>query len=100
MTEDKERLGIKSSRSERQPATYITIHRPRILDDGYAQLSLLHTKALKGTVRVKFVNEQVCVYTRSNFVSNSSTVCFDLLSIIKCLHRYVCFGSLLLSALF
>lgn len=45
--------------SDRRPATYITIHRAKILDDGYTQLSLLHTKALKGTIRVKFVNEQV-----------------------------------------
>lgn len=59
VTEEKEKLGIKHSRSDRQPATYITVHRAKILEDGYAQLSLLHMKALKGTIRVKFVNEQV-----------------------------------------
>ena len=63
MTEEKERLGIVNSRFDRRPATYITIHRARILDDGYAQLSLLLMKALKGTIRVKFVNEQVHAYT-------------------------------------
>ena len=57
--EDKEKLGIDNSRSVRSTATYITVHRTKILDDGYAQLSLLNTKALKGTIRVKFVNEQV-----------------------------------------
>ena len=57
--EDKERLGLSKSQSDRRPATYITVHRGRILDDGYTQLSLLATNALKGTIRVKFVNEQV-----------------------------------------
>ena len=61
VTEEKERLGLKTSRSDRKPATYVTVHRTKILDDGYAQLSLLHMKALKGTIRVKFINEQVHV---------------------------------------
>ena len=65
--EEKERLGIKTSRSARQPATYVTVHRARILDDGYAQLSLLHMKALKGTIRVKFVNEQVHVHVYDTY---------------------------------
>lgn len=59
MSEDKERMGIVSIRSSRNPATYITIHRKKVLDDGYAQLSLIHTNSLKGTIRVKFINEQV-----------------------------------------
>ena len=59
VTEDKEKLGMLFSRTDQRPATYITIHRTKILDDGYAQLSLLHMTALKGTIRVKFVNEQV-----------------------------------------
>ena len=64
ISEDKERLGIVSSRYDRNITTYVTVHRTKILDDGYAQLSLLPMKALKGIIRVKFVNEQVriCEY--------------------------------------
>ena len=72
--EEKERLGIKTSRSDRQPATYITIHRAKILDDGYAQLSLLHMKALKGTIRVKFVNEQVHRHVYQMYCTTSMTL--------------------------
>ena len=57
--EDKEGLGLSRAHSDRRPATYITIHRGHVLEDGYAQLSLLPTGILKGTIRVKFVNEQV-----------------------------------------
>ena len=55
---DKRSLGLLD-RSHQQPATYITIQRSRILEGGYEQLSSLSVKALKGIVRVKFVNEQV-----------------------------------------
>ena len=41
------------------PATYITIHRNRLLEDGYNQLVSVSTPNMKGVVRVKFVNEQV-----------------------------------------
>ena len=68
VTEEKERLGLKTSRSDRQPATYVTVHRTKILDDGYAQLSLLHMKALKGTIRVKFINEQVYVHVHHTYM--------------------------------
>ncbi len=39
--------------------TLITVHRANLVEDGYRQLSLLATDALKGIIRVKFVNEQV-----------------------------------------
>eukprot|EP00095_Tigriopus_kingsejongensis_P002315 snap_masked-scaffold347_size200506-processed-gene-0.2 protein:Tk02315 transcript:snap_masked-scaffold347_size200506-processed-gene-0.2-mRNA-1 annotation:"ubiquitin-protein ligase e3b isoform x1" len=39
-------------------STVITIHRNRLVEDGYRQLSTLTSKALKGVIRVKFVNEQ------------------------------------------
>jgi hypothetical protein len=68
ITEEKERLGIKTSRSDRQPATYVTVHRAKLLDDGYMQLSLLHMKALKGTIRVKFINEQVHVHVYHTYI--------------------------------
>ena len=57
--EDRQRLGLSRSQFDRRPASYITVHRSRILEDGYAQLSVLPVEALKGTVRVKFINEQV-----------------------------------------
>ena len=56
---DRQRLGLSRSRSQPQPATYITCHRGRILEDGYTQLSFLSADALKRAVKVKFVNEQV-----------------------------------------
>uniref|UniRef100_A0A1I7X268 HECT-type E3 ubiquitin transferase n=1 Tax=Heterorhabditis bacteriophora TaxID=37862 RepID=A0A1I7X268_HETBA len=40
------------------PATLITVVRNRLVEDGYRQLSLLSTRALKSTIRVKFVNQQ------------------------------------------
>jgi len=38
-------------------STLITIQRGRIVEDGYAQLATLSSKALKGTIRVRFQNE-------------------------------------------
>ncbi|KAK3803398.1 hypothetical protein RRG08_048324, partial [Elysia crispata] len=35
----------------------ITIHRSRIIEDGYRQLAQLPVRALKGCIRVKFINE-------------------------------------------
>ena len=58
--EDKKRLGICRSHSgERKTSAYIDVHRRRILEDGYMQLSYLAPKTLKGTIKVKFINEQV-----------------------------------------
>ena len=39
-------------------STLVTIHRSRIVEDGYRQLANLSTAALKGVIRVKFVNVQ------------------------------------------
>ncbi|KHJ75141.1 HECT-domain protein, partial [Oesophagostomum dentatum] len=39
-------------------ATLITIARNRLVEDGYRQLSMLSTRALKSTIRVKFINQQ------------------------------------------
>ncbi|VDM65042.1 unnamed protein product [Strongylus vulgaris] len=39
-------------------ATLITVARNRLVEDGYRQLSLLSTRALKSTIRVKFINQQ------------------------------------------
>jgi ubiquitin-protein ligase E3 B len=54
---DKAELGIGSGRSH-VSASYITIHRNRLLEDGYEQLSSLSTANAKGVIRVKFINEQ------------------------------------------
>ncbi|MFH4976867.1 hypothetical protein AB6A40_003576 [Gnathostoma spinigerum] len=48
---EKESLGGSSS-------TMITVARTRVLEDGFRQLANLSSIALKGTVRVKFVNQQ------------------------------------------
>ena len=69
--EEKERLGITSDPSGHPPATYITIHRARILEDGYIQLSLLTATALKGTIRVKFINVQVHTYEHRTYIHTS-----------------------------
>ncbi|KAH7646304.1 Ubiquitin-protein ligase E3B [Dermatophagoides farinae] len=36
----------------------ITIHRSRIVEDGYQQLNSVPSQALKGIIRVRFINEQ------------------------------------------
>lgn len=38
-------------------STFITIHRSRIVEDGYQQLARLAPNALKGLIRVKFIND-------------------------------------------
>lgn len=59
VTSDKKALGIIRPGDLPSPSTYITIRRPRLLEDGHEQLATLTTKALKSTIRVKFFNEQV-----------------------------------------
>ena len=51
-------MGIKSGHS-RTPATYITIHRSRLVESGFQQLSSIPSAAMKGVIRVNFVNMQV-----------------------------------------
>lgn len=48
---------------EGTPSTMITVERNKLLDDGYRQLSLLSPAALKATIRVKFINQQVLYQT-------------------------------------
>ncbi|KAI0213900.1 Ubiquitin-protein ligase E3B [Lamellibrachia satsuma] len=55
---EKVALGLTESMSATPQSTLITVHRSRIVEDGYRQLALLPPTALKGTIRVKFVNEQ------------------------------------------
>ncbi|CDW55283.1 ubiquitin protein ligase E3B [Trichuris trichiura] len=53
-----ERLSNTLTRQLDKQQTVITVHRSRIVEDGYRQLSLLSGSVLKGVVRVKFINEQ------------------------------------------
>ena len=40
------------------PSTLISVHRNRIVEDGYRQLGSLSSTSLKGLIRVRFVNMQ------------------------------------------
>lgn len=51
-------LGLTESACASPQSTLITIHRNRIVEDGYRQLALLPPQALKGVIRVRFINEQ------------------------------------------
>lgn len=51
-------LGITDAACGSAPSTLITVHRLRIVEDGYEQLARLPSQALKGFIRVKFINEQ------------------------------------------
>ncbi|XP_064460486.1 ubiquitin-protein ligase E3B-like isoform X2 [Ornithodoros turicata] len=51
-------LGLTESACASSQSTLITVHRSRIVEDGYQQLAMLPTQALKGVIRVRFINEQ------------------------------------------
>uniref|UniRef100_A0A5S6QH07 Ubiquitin-protein ligase E3B n=1 Tax=Trichuris muris TaxID=70415 RepID=A0A5S6QH07_TRIMR len=53
-----ERVSSTFIRQLDEQPTVITVHRSRIVEDGFRQLSLLSGQILKGIVRVKFINEQ------------------------------------------
>ena len=58
---DKTGLGISNDSLENVHvgiSTLVTIHRSRLVEDGYRQLSTLSSASLKGVIRVKFVNVQ------------------------------------------
>nr|XP_018915602.1 PREDICTED: ubiquitin-protein ligase E3B [Bemisia tabaci] len=52
---EKSHLGISDSA---YVSTLITVHRNRMVEDGYRQLALLPPQSLKGVIRVRFINEQ------------------------------------------
>lgn len=58
---EKDVLGLTESACASPQSTLITVHRSRIIEDGYRQLALLPPNALKGLIRVKFINEQVII---------------------------------------
>lgn len=51
-------FGLTESACASPHSTLITVHRSRIVEDGYRQLALLPSQALKGVIRVRFINEQ------------------------------------------
>lgn len=51
-------LGLTESACASPQSTLITVHRSRIVEDGYQQLATLPPQSLKGVIRVKFINEQ------------------------------------------
>ncbi|KAK7473434.1 hypothetical protein BaRGS_00035310 [Batillaria attramentaria] len=55
---EKDTLGLTESVCASPQSTLITVHRSRIVEDGYRQLAQLPPRALKGVIRVKFINEQ------------------------------------------
>ena len=56
---EKESLGLTETASASPQSTLITVQRSRLVEDGYRQLAALPANALKGLIRVKFVNQQV-----------------------------------------
>ncbi|KAJ6656720.1 hypothetical protein lerEdw1_003607 [Lerista edwardsae] len=57
VTKEKEKLGLVETTSASPHVTHITIRRSRMLEDGYEQLRRLSQNAMKGVIRVKFVND-------------------------------------------
>ncbi|XP_060527674.1 ubiquitin-protein ligase E3B [Cylas formicarius] len=57
ITNEKTVLGLTESACASPQSTLITVHRNRIVEDGYRQLALLPSQALKGVIRVRFINE-------------------------------------------
>ncbi|XP_017769365.1 PREDICTED: ubiquitin-protein ligase E3B [Nicrophorus vespilloides] len=58
ITNEKTVLGLTESACASPQSTLITVHRSRIVEDGYRQLAMLPPQALKGVIRVRFINEQ------------------------------------------
>ncbi|XP_069160891.1 ubiquitin-protein ligase E3B [Procambarus clarkii] len=51
-------LGLTDAACATPHSTLITIHRSRLVEDGYRQLASLSPRSLKGMIRVRFINEQ------------------------------------------
>ncbi|XP_012282275.1 ubiquitin-protein ligase E3B isoform X2 [Orussus abietinus] len=58
VADEKAVMGLTESACNSPPSTLIAVHRSRIVEDGYRQLAMLPSQALKGVIRVRFVNEQ------------------------------------------
>uniref|UniRef100_A0A1A9WT99 Ubiquitin-protein ligase E3B n=1 Tax=Glossina brevipalpis TaxID=37001 RepID=A0A1A9WT99_9MUSC len=51
-------LGLTESACASPRSALIVVHRDRIVEDGYRQLAALKPHALKGVIRVRFINQQ------------------------------------------
>jgi ubiquitin-protein ligase E3 B len=51
-------LGLTESAYASPSSALVTVHRDRIVEDGYRQLAVLAPPSLKGVIRVRFVNQQ------------------------------------------
>jgi ubiquitin-protein ligase E3 B len=51
-------LGLTDSAYPQPSSALVTVHRDRIVEDGYRQLAALPPRSLKGVIRVRFINQQ------------------------------------------
>lgn len=51
-------LGLTADSSYAPSSSLVTVHRDRIVEDGYRQLAMLPARSLKGIIRVRFINQQ------------------------------------------
>ncbi|XP_053953926.1 ubiquitin-protein ligase E3B [Anastrepha ludens] len=51
-------MGLTESACASPRSALIVVHRDRIVEDGYRQLAALRPHALKGVIRVRFINQQ------------------------------------------
>ncbi|PIK34771.1 hypothetical protein BSL78_28404, partial [Apostichopus japonicus] len=58
VTAEKRAFGYISTDRMQPQSTVVTIHRSRLVEDGYQQLAFLSSQSMKGIIRVKFINEQ------------------------------------------
>ncbi|XP_072163453.1 ubiquitin-protein ligase E3B-like [Diadema setosum] len=58
VSDEKKSLGYTESSMSQPHSTYVTVHRARLVEDGYQQLASVAAQALKGCIRVNFINEQ------------------------------------------
>ncbi|KAG0715753.1 Ubiquitin-protein ligase E3B [Chionoecetes opilio] len=54
---NKAKLGLSDVACSSPHSTLITVHRSRLVENGYQQLASLSPRALKGMIRVRFINE-------------------------------------------
>lgn len=51
-------LGLTADLAYAPSSALVTVHRDRIVEDGYRQLAALPARSLKGIIRVRFINQQ------------------------------------------
>ena len=81
-------LGLTESACASPQSTLITVHRSRVVEDGYQQLAMQPSQSLKGVIRVKFINEQGLDEAGIDQVFSDATVCLKLQFIIFFFNKY------------